>query len=521
MTASKRIVLNIAATYGRSLLALVCGLFTSRWVLMALGEVDFGLYGLVGGLAAIISFINILLSGALSRYYACSLGEAQCLKLVGKENEGLEECRKWFNTALMIHTVVPLVLISVGYPIGVWAINHFLEIPACRLDACIWVFRFVCIACFVGMVNVPFSAMYTAKQYIAELTLYSVAQTVCNTLFFYYMACHSGEWLISYALWMCIASSVPQAIICLRAFAVFPECRIMLSTWGDWRRVRSLARYAFWQAFGGLGYMFRTQGIAILVNKYFGAQVNAAMSVANQVSSQTQTLVAAMSGAFQPAIATAFGAGELEKVRGMAFRTSKFASILTLAFLVPLALELPEIMRLWLKTPPQYSVGLCWLMMAVLLVDKISLGHMLACNASGKIAGYQAIGGTTLIASLPIAWIFVELGQGVYSIGIALLITSLLNTINRVVFARRIIGMETFRWLTGTVCTVILATMVPGICCTLIAKWMSPSLARILVTSILYEILFLPLIWLLALDPEERCVVSCKLKLLKDKIASR
>lgn len=36
MTENKRIALNIVATYGRSLFALVCGLFTSRWVLMAL-----------------------------------------------------------------------------------------------------------------------------------------------------------------------------------------------------------------------------------------------------------------------------------------------------------------------------------------------------------------------------------------------------------------------------------------------------------------------------------------------------
>jgi len=32
------IFLNIIATYGRSLYALVCGLFISRWVLAALGE---------------------------------------------------------------------------------------------------------------------------------------------------------------------------------------------------------------------------------------------------------------------------------------------------------------------------------------------------------------------------------------------------------------------------------------------------------------------------------------------------
>ena len=56
MTSNKRIFLNVVATYGRSLFALLCGLFTSRWILMALGEVDYGLMGVVGGLTAFISF---------------------------------------------------------------------------------------------------------------------------------------------------------------------------------------------------------------------------------------------------------------------------------------------------------------------------------------------------------------------------------------------------------------------------------------------------------------------------------
>ena len=50
MSPNRRILLNIVATYGRSLYALVCGLFISRWVLAALGKTDFGLYGVVGGM---------------------------------------------------------------------------------------------------------------------------------------------------------------------------------------------------------------------------------------------------------------------------------------------------------------------------------------------------------------------------------------------------------------------------------------------------------------------------------------
>lgn len=44
MTENRRIALNTLATYGRSLFTLACSLFTSRWIRMALGHSDHGLF---------------------------------------------------------------------------------------------------------------------------------------------------------------------------------------------------------------------------------------------------------------------------------------------------------------------------------------------------------------------------------------------------------------------------------------------------------------------------------------------
>ena len=106
MTATKSISMNMIATYGRSLFGLACGLFSARWVLEALGKEDFGLYGVVGALTIFIAFLNMMLSGALGRYYAFSIGEANRATDEGRAADGLENCRRWFNTALSIHTVV-------------------------------------------------------------------------------------------------------------------------------------------------------------------------------------------------------------------------------------------------------------------------------------------------------------------------------------------------------------------------------------------------------------------------------
>ena len=111
MTQSKRIVLNAAATYARSLYKLVVGLFCGRWALMALGQSDYGLYGLIGGMTAFVTFFNGLLSFAVGRFYGVAVGSA---KREGNAVEGLEECRRWFNTALSLHSVVSTILAAIA-----------------------------------------------------------------------------------------------------------------------------------------------------------------------------------------------------------------------------------------------------------------------------------------------------------------------------------------------------------------------------------------------------------------------
>ena len=510
MTANRRIFLNIVATYGRSLYALVCGLFISRWVLAALGKTDFGLYGVVGGMTVFIAFLNTLLSVATGRFYAYAEGQAQKSAAEGQAEAGLEECRKWFSTAVMLHTVVPVALVLVGYPLGMYAVENWLTIPLERLGACRWVFRFVCVSCFVGMINVPFQAMYTAKQYIAELTIYGVAATTANVFFMYFMVTHPGDWLAKYALWMCLVSVVPQVIICLRAFKVFPECRFRLSYAWNRKRVLELSSFAFWQSFGGLGAIFRGQGIQILVNKYFGPAYNASMSIANQVSAQSQTLSGAMQGAFAPAITTACGAGKYDEMRSLAYRTCKFGMLLALIFVLPLALELRTILNLWLVNPPPYTAELCWCILLMAIIDKSAAGHMLAVAAKGKIALYQTFLGGSWILTLPLAWIMVAKGLGFVSIGWAMVATMMICAWGRVWFARGLVGMSARHWLFRIFLPIVVIVAVAGFVGYCLRYMVKPGLVRVVLTTAACDISFLMLAWRLVLDGAERAYIVDK-----------
>lgn len=499
LSKNKRIFLNIAATYGRSLFSLFCSLITSGWTYIALGEVNYGLWGVVGGLTAFVAFFNGMLAASVSRFYAYSVGEAQT-----RPEIGVRKCRIWFNTAVTIHTVIPVILLLIGYPVGVYAVRHWLTIPVDRIGDCVWIWRFSCLTCFMGMLSVPFNAMYTAKQYIAELTVYSFCTSVVNLLFVAYMHYHPGDWFVIFALFQCLLGILPQMIISIRAYLIFPECQFIRGYFFRWKYLKQIFNFSAYQGLGSFCGLLRTEGLSVLTNIYFGPTMNAAMSISSSIVGHTQGLAGSMMGAFAPAITNACGAKDYDAMRKMASELNKIGTLLILFFALPVMLELPELLRLWLKTPPPYTYGLCLLALAIGCVNSISNGQMIAVNASGKIKAYHIFLSAISIFTLPLAWLWVALGGNIYGMQGVLLFMIGLNTVGRVYFARLHTGMSAgdwlkhcllpLLWLTGGTC---LAGSIPHLC-------MEVSLWRIVVTFIVTELVFWSLAWFTLLDRDEK-----------------
>ena len=509
MTENKRIFWNIIATYGRSLYSLALGLFTARWALNALGISDYGLYGVIGGLVAFIGFLNGTLAGANSRFYAISIGKARA---TDDKELALEECRRWFNTAFSIHTVIPAVLVAIGYPIGIWAVENFLTIPPDRVADCIWVFRFTCLSCFVGMMNVPFTAMYNAKQYIAELTIYSYITSTVNALFLYYMISHPGVWLVKYALWCCVLSVVPQLVIGVRAFFVFPECRIRKAYMWDIRRIREVGAFGMWNLMGAICVLLREQGTNVVVNKVFGARVNAAMALGNSVNAHSSALTSSLLGAMAPAVTTAYGAGQTEKMQTLAYQMCKFGCALLLIFFIPLISELQAVLALWLKEPPQYTTYLCFVMLLMNFLEVSTHGHMVAVNASGRVKEYQLNMTMISILTLPAVIVTVWLGGGIYALGIVLICARVSISLRRVYYAWRLAGLSAVRWLRLVVVPISIVVLVVGGVSTLPRLVLSAGFVRIVVTTFITEVVLLPLLWFVVLSTVEREFVAAHVR---------
>lgn len=517
MTQNHRIFLNIVATYGRSLYALAIGLFCGRWTLMTLGEVDYGLMGVVGGLTAFVTFLNGIMAGGIGRFYAISVGAAQ------KDPEkGLEECHKWFTTAVVVHAILPTILMIIGYPIGEWAVRHFLTIPPDRIQSCVWVWRCVCVSTFIGMVGVPFSAWYGAKQEIAELTIYSFITTTLNVCFMYYAVHHPGDWLAPLAVWSMLLSIVPQLLICGRAGMLYPECKFV---WHHvrhcWEYVRKMMVYSGWLVIGTLGDLLSGQGISVLVNKFFGPRANAAMNVGNTLAGHCTTLSGSLVGAFWPVITNAYGAGEFEKVNVYAYRVSRLATFLTLLFAIPLILEVDNVLTLWLKNPPASSAGLCVLALIVAVIEKTSFGYAIAAHASGKIALYISVAGGAFLLTLPIAFFAFYVGGSIYWAGGSIVITRTLVASLRVWYARPLVHTSARYWVFKIVFPLLLMSALSVAVGLIPRLFVSANLWRIFVTSGLSDAVLIALTWFFLFDAEERSYLVSRVKSVTGKFGKQ
>jgi O-antigen/teichoic acid export membrane protein len=442
MKDSSRIILNTLATYGRSVFALVVTLFSARWVLQALGETDFGLYGVVGSLILLITFVTGGMITGVARFYAFSIGRGHHLSM----EEATDDLKRWFNTAFSIHLILPIVVIAAGYPIGMYAIENWLTIPPDRMESCLLVFRISLVTAFVSVFSIPFIAMYTAHQLITELAIFDIIRSSCTFLGAYYLLRIETDRLIFYALIMMAINVLIPVLQILRAIIKFKACRLHLSYMYCWKYLRELLGFVGWKVLGVGCVVSRNQGSPILINLFFGPQVNAAFNIANRVSIQATMLSTAMMNAFQPAITTMEGRGHREKMLETAIQVCKFGTLLVLLFVIPLLLEMDTVLTLWLEKPPEYTGPLCQWMLVMLVIDRMTAGQMLAVNAFGKIALYEIIQGSLLLLSLPMAWMLFKAGHGPVGIGYSLTVSMALYCIGRLLFCKKLLHLPIGRW---------------------------------------------------------------------------
>ena len=186
---NKRIAKNTLLLYFRMIVLMLVTLYTSRVVLDALGESDYGIYNVVGGVVAMFSVLSNSLSGAISRFITYELGTGDKKRLA-----------RIFSTSVNIQILMALaifVLCEVG---GVWFLNAKMNIPDGRMEAANIVLQCSIATFMVNLISVPYNATIIAHERMGVFAYISILEAGLKLLVAYLIYVSAFDKLTVYAL---------------------------------------------------------------------------------------------------------------------------------------------------------------------------------------------------------------------------------------------------------------------------------------------------------------------------------
>ena len=400
----ERIVKNTAFLYFRMILTMLVTLYTSRVVLQVLGIDDFGLYQTVGGVVALLSFINTALSAGSSRFLTFELGK--------KDPERL---RKTFSSVLIVHAVLAIIVVLLAETVGLWFVYQKLVIPPDRLASAAFAYHFSVLTIFFSITQVPYNASIISHEKMAIYAYLSILEVFLKLAVVYLLQMSAWDKLKIYAVLLCVVQIGIALSYRLYCRCKFNECRATLSF--DSTIVKNVLNYSSWNLLTNTAAAAVLHGTTVLTNMFFSPSVVAARAIANQLNGAATHLVNNFRNAVNPQIVKKLANDDLKGSKHLLLVSSKISFFLMLFLCMPACLVADTLMRLWLGVVPDYSVAFLRLALVTTLFQTLSQSFYTALYAKGQIRDNAIY--TSAIGFVTIGLIFVLFKSGFSAVSLA------------------------------------------------------------------------------------------------------
>lgn len=362
-------------------LVAIVGLYTSRIVLEALGVDDYGIYGVIGGVVGMASFLNTSMAGATSRFITFELG---------RKNE--EKLKQIFSTALIIHIIIALIVAVLAETVGLWFVNNKMNFPEGKMIVVNTLYQFTIISMLVSFTQVPYTAMIMAYEKMNIYAYFEIINVMLKLIIVYFLLLVDNDRLVFYAAMM-LAISIVSALLyryyCLRKFK---NARFSF-VWNK-EIIKSMLSFSGFDLYGNMCTTMKFQGIPILLNMFFGVVANAGASIANTVTGAISGLTISISQAFNPQIIKQYSVGNIEQMLSVMRRSVQFTLLAYAVIGLPIFVKAHTVLLLWLGQVPEYSVEFIRLIIITTFFSIIVTTSNAALHATGNIKKISFYSGT-------------------------------------------------------------------------------------------------------------------------------
>jgi hypothetical protein len=388
--ASTRIIVNTTAQYSRSLVSIVVALYSTRLVLKALGQEEYGIYALVAGVVAMLAFISNALVTTTQRYLSFHQGRSE-----------IQEMRQLWSNIIILHIGFSFILIFILEGIGPLLFNGFLNITPEKISSAKYVYQCCILMVILSFLSSPFLALLISHENIVYSSIIQVCDSILRLLVAIIITNFGFNKLELYVSLLCCISILDLILYSTYTFHKYPECGLPHLKHLHNKIIRSISSFLFWQIYSTGCIVGRTQGCAIVLNKFFGAIINTSFGIAQQVSGAISFVSGALLNAINPQIIKAEGEGDRGRMFRLAMTASKFSFFLLSMVVVPLTIDMPKILELWLGELPEDVVLFCRVILLTALIDQTTIGLGTANQAIGNVRNYSLTVNTIKLLTVP------------------------------------------------------------------------------------------------------------------------
>lgn len=506
---NKRIAKNTLLLYFRMLLTMLVTLYTSRVVLRELGVDDYGIYNVVGGVVAMFNVISGALSSAISRFITFELGTGNQEKL-----------KRVFSSAITIQVIIGLIVILFAETIGLWFVNNKMVIPADRMDAAQWVYHFSVITFAVNLISVPYNAVIIAHEKMSAFAYISIIEVACKLGIALCLVYSPIDRLIFYGFLLMVVAVMVRMIYAYYCKRHFDECSRYTFLW-DKSLLKEMFGFAGWNFIGTSSVVLRDQGGNILINMFYGPEVNAARGLSMQVSLAIQAFVTNFMTALRPQITKSYASGQHEYMMTLIFQGARLSYYILLLLSLPVIFNASFLLSVWLETVPAYTATFVQLVLIFALSESLASPLISVMLATGKIRNYQLLVGGLQLLNLPLSYIFMKLGFAPEVVFVVAIFVSVISEMARLYMLRKMIGLPVRSFLVKVYFNVLVVTVAASIFPYLFAAGTEVSISNFLISCLICLICTSLSIYFIGCNKEDRQMIRSFLGKVVSKIRNK
>lgn len=398
-----RVMRNTALLYFRMALMMCINLYTSRVVLQALGVEDYGIFYVVWGVVYIFAFINNSMTASTQRFLTFELGAGDKQRL-----------HNVFITSVHIHFLISLIVILLSETGGLWFLLEKMVIPENRQAAAFWCYQLSVVTAVAEVMSCPYQSIIIAREKMSAFAYISIVDAVLKLAIVGMLLFTGYDRLIVYAILYTFEKLLIRLIYNLYCTRHFEESRYR---WFYEKMLfKKMSSFAGWSMLENLALVLYTQGLNMLLNVFYGPVANAAQAAASQAQNAISQFSRNFQMAINPQITKSYASDQLKEMHLLIFRGNRLTFCLLLILSLPLIVEAPMVLGLWLKEVPEGTAGFLRLLLVVLIVQQMASPLIAAVSATGDIKKYEIISGGLMITVVPIAYLVLKMGGAPWSV---------------------------------------------------------------------------------------------------------